>query len=92
MMKRLLIMLSGLALATFCSTALAVDQAAGEATFKAQCAECHYVDDFAGESAANLIVLITEDDTLAAHEGKANLKALSPDNVASLAEYLANAQ
>lgn len=91
-MKRLSITLFCLVVATFCSTALAVDQAAGEAMFKAQCEECHYVDDFAGESAANLIVLITEDDTLAAHEGKADLKALSSDDVASLAEYLAAAQ
>jgi len=91
-MKHLSALLSCIALTSFCSTATAVDTKAGEATFKAQCAECHYVDDFAGESAANLIVLITEDDTLAAHEGKADLKALSPEAVASLAEYLATAR
>jgi mono/diheme cytochrome c family protein len=92
MMKRLFILACGLPLALFCSSALGVDKAAGEATFKAQCAQCHYVDDFAGEAPANLIVLITEDDTLAAHEGKANLSALSAEDTANLAEYLAAGQ
>ncbi len=92
MMKRLLTLVISIPLALLCSTALAVDTTAGEATFKAQCSECHYVDDFAGEAPADLIVLITQDDTLAAHEGKADLPALSAQDVANLAEYLAAGQ
>jgi len=91
-MKRLMILAFCTSVAMICSSALAVDIGAGEATFKAQCAECHYVDDFSGESASDLIVLITEDDTLAVHEGKANLKALSGEQVLDLAEYLAAGQ
>jgi len=91
-MNRLILLAFCMPLGLFCSTALGADKAAGEATFQAQCAECHYVDDFAGEAPADLIVLITQDDTLAAHEGKAKLSALSADDVANLAEYLAAGQ
>lgn len=91
-MKRLTILAFSLSAAVLCGSALAVDKAAGARLFKAQCAGCHYVDDFAGESASNLIVLITQDSTLAAHEGKAKLPVLTPEQVLDLAEYLAAGQ
>ena len=35
------------------------DAEAGKAVFEANCAECHYEDDFAGESTEDIVAMIT---------------------------------
>lgn len=82
---RIRILLFSTVLALTSPVALAGDAEVGKA--KAEpCMECHYSDDFAGESAGDIVVLIeaTKDDSKhkATHE-------LSDADIAAIAAYFA---
>jgi cytochrome c553 len=53
-MKKFTYLAVSLALLSWCGFAAAGDAAAGKATFDEKCSECHYADDFAGESADDI--------------------------------------
>ena len=54
-MKGILVFLP---LAFWGMSAMAGDVEAGKAVFEANCADCHYADDFAGESADDIVAMI----------------------------------
>ena len=53
-MKKFTYLAVSLALLSWCGFAVAGDAAAGKATFEENCSECHYADDFAGESESDI--------------------------------------
>lgn len=91
-MKLLKLIWLSIPMVLFYNVASGGDAAAGKATFEAKCADCHYADDFAGEAAGNIVALIGAEKTKAAHEGKADLSALSDADVANVAAFLASAK
>ena len=65
------------------------DVAAGKAKYDAECEECHYDDDFSGETAADIAAWIQEivdGDT----EHKSDLAGLSAEDIANLAAFYAS--
>lgn len=80
-----------LPLALWGSTALAGDAEAGKATFEAKCGECHYEDDFAGESAEDITAMI-KSVTGGEVEHKGDASGLSDDDVANIAAFWASFQ
>jgi mono/diheme cytochrome c family protein len=86
-MKRLTAALALAPLMVWCGAATAGDPAAGEAIYDEQCAECHEPDDFSGESAADISVWIVSEKNQTKHKGKADLGALSPDDVENVAVF-----
>lgn len=71
------------------ANAVAADAGAGKAVFEANCAECHYEDDFAGESEADVLGMI-EAVKEADHKGKEETAGLSADDAANLAAFWAS--
>lgn len=61
---------------------------AGKAKFDAKCEECHYDDDFSGESASEIAGLIQAIVDGADH--KSDLSKLSAETVADLAAFFAS--
>ncbi len=67
------------------------DVDAGKSAFEASCADCHYEDDFAGETEADIAGLIK--GVMAGEvEHKSDLSGLSDTDVANLAAYFASFQ
>jgi mono/diheme cytochrome c family protein len=64
------------------------DAAAGQALFDADCGECHYADDFEGESEADILAAIkgAKDE----HKGD-HLKKLDATQMANVAAFWASA-
>lgn len=63
--------------------------AAGKAAFEANCGECHYEDDFAGETKEDIAALIKGVvDGKVEHQGDAG--ELTDEDIAALAAYFAS--
>lgn len=73
------------------ATASAADAEAGKAVFEANCGDCHYEDDFAGESEADIAAMI-EAVKSADHKGKEETAGLSAEDAANLAAFWASFQ
>ena len=71
------------------TAALAGDAEAGKAVFEASCADCHYEDDFAGESAEDITAMI-KSVTGGEVEHKGDASGLSDEDVANIAAYWAS--
>ena len=57
--------------------------------FNAQCEECHFDDDFSGEAEADIAALINN-VVNGTTDHKADLSALTADDVANLAAFFAS--
>ena len=66
----------------------AADAAAGKALFEGDCAECHYEDDFEGESEADILGMIK--GAVDEHKGD-HLKKLDAAGMANIAAFWATA-
>jgi mono/diheme cytochrome c family protein len=64
------------------------DAAAGKAIFEGDCAECHYEDDFEGESEADILAAIQ--GAIDEHKGE-HLKKLDAAQMANVAAFWASA-
>ena len=65
------------------------DAAAGKAAFEASCGECHYEDDFSGESEADILAMIQSVKTgQVEHKGEAG--GLSDADAANIAAFWAS--
>jgi mono/diheme cytochrome c family protein len=64
------------------------DAAAGKAIFDADCAECHYEDDFEGESEADILAALK--GAKEEHKGD-HLKKLDASQMANIATFWATA-
>jgi cytochrome c553 len=87
-MKKLTIALLSLPLVAFSGAALAADHGAGKAKAE-QCLDCHFEDDFAGQSAAEIEALIR---AAIAGEVKhdAEIKDLAEEDIADVAAWFAH--
>jgi cytochrome c553 len=82
-------MLFAIPLIFFGAAAQAGDAAAGDAVYQANCADCHFEDDFAGTAEDEIKGKIVAIKGGAEHKGGA-LEGLSDDDVANLAAYYAS--
>jgi cytochrome c553 len=87
-MNKLAIALLSLPLAAIGGPVLAGDAAAGEAKTEA-CMECHFSDDFAGQSAAEIEALIRAARAGEFKHDKA-VKELAEDDIADVAAWFAH--
>lgn len=86
-MKKLSIATLSIPLTLWALPGAAADVAAGKTLAEAQCGECHYAEDWEGESADDIAALIK-----AVRDGDAKHKekvALSDEEVANVAAYWA---
>ena len=91
-MKKFSYLAISLALVSWCGFAVAGDVAAGKATFEAQCAECHFADDFAGDSADEIAGYMAEVQSGAIeHESDAPKKMTAAD-AANITAFWASQQ
>ena len=81
--------LLALPLALWGLSASAADVEAGKAVFEAACADCHYEDDFAGESAADITAMI-KSVAGGQVEHKADASGLSDADVENIAAFWAS--
>lgn len=65
------------------------DAEAGKATFEEICADCHYEDDFAGESEEDIMGMINGVAS-GEVEHKGDLSGLSKEDLANVAAYYAS--
>lgn len=65
------------------------DTEAGAALFESVCGECHYEDDFSGESAADIAAMI-KPIVDGEEEHDEDISKLSADDIANLAAYFAS--
>jgi len=70
-------------------SASAADAEAGKAVFEANCADCHYEDDFAGESADSIVARI-KSVTGGQMEHKGDASGLSDEDIANIAAFWAS--
>jgi len=74
-------------LALFGMTANAAgDAEAGKAVYEANCAECHYEDDFAGSSTEEIVTMITSVRS-GGTEHKGDTSGLSDEDIVNIATY-----
>lgn len=73
------------------ASASAADAEAGKAVFEANCADCHYADDFAGESADDIVAMI-KSVTGGQVEHKGDASSLSDEDIANIAAFWASAK
>jgi mono/diheme cytochrome c family protein len=86
-------MLAAVPLLFWGAAAAAGDADAGKAAFEANCADCHYADDFAGESAGDIMAMIKAVKSgEVEHKAKESTDALSDADVANIAAYWASAE
>ncbi len=85
-MRFLKIALLSLPIAFWSLGASAGDAAAGKAVFEGDCAECHYEDDFEGESEADILSAIK--GAVEDHKGD-HLKKLDAAQMANIAAFWA---
>jgi mono/diheme cytochrome c family protein len=62
------------------------DAEAGKAVFEANCAECHYEDDFAGQSTEEIVTMINSVRG-GGTEHKGDASGLSDEDVVNIATY-----
>ncbi len=62
------------------------DAEAGKAVFEAKCAECHYEDDFAGESTEEIVTMITSVKG-GGVEHKGDASGLTDADIVNIATY-----
>jgi len=90
-MIRKLSLLAGVPLLFWGSVSTAGDVAAGKTAFDANCGECHYEDDFAGESVDDIKGMI---DGIKSgeveHKGSEEMAAVSDADLANIAAYWAS--
>lgn len=94
-MRTRIVSLIVLALAFWTLSATAGDDAikSGKAAFETRCAECHYEDDFAGESKESILGMIKGVASgEVEHEGDKALHGLSEQDLANLAAFFASYQ
>ncbi len=72
------------------SAAHAGDAAAGKTVFDAKCAECHYADDFAGESESVIAGLVAEARSGAFEHEDPSVTEISDADVANIVAYWAS--
>ena len=89
-MKKFTYLAVSLALLSWCGFAVAGDAAAGKAEFDAHCAECHYADDFAGESESDIAGMLSDVRSGEFEHESDEAKALSDADVANIAAYWAS--
>jgi mono/diheme cytochrome c family protein len=87
-MRFLKIALLSLPIAFWSLGANAGDAAAGKAVFDSDCAECHYEDDFEGESEADILSAIK--GAVEDHKGD-HLKKLDAAQMGNIAAFWASA-
>jgi mono/diheme cytochrome c family protein len=87
-MKGILVFLP---LAFWGMSAMAGDVEAGKAVFEANCADCHDADDFAGESADDIVAMI-KSVTGGQVEHKGDASSLSDEDIANIAAFWASAK
>lgn len=88
-MKKVLITAASFLLIASASAQAGGDAEAGAATFENVCSECHYEDDFTGESAediAGMIKAVVAGET----EHDEDLSSLSAEDIANVAAYFAS--
>lgn len=85
-MRLFKVVLLCLPMALWSLSATAGDAAAGKAVFDGDCGECHYADDFEGESEADILGAIK--GAVAEHKGD-HLKNLDATQMADVAAYWA---
>lgn len=78
-----------LPLALWGLSATAADVEAGKAVYEANCAECHYEDDFSGESAADIEAMI-KSVAGGQVEHKADASGLSDADISNIAAFWAS--
>jgi mono/diheme cytochrome c family protein len=92
-MTHKLTLLAAIPLLCWGMTATAGDAEAGKTAFEANCADCHYPDDFAGESAGDIMAMIKAVKSgEVEHKGKDETAAVSDADLANIAAYWASAQ
>ena len=84
-MRSITILTAAAAPAVVGSPALAGD---GKAAFEKECGECHYADDFAGETKEDLMGLIK---AMAGSEDHPDISGVSGKDLSAIAAYLASA-
>lgn len=73
----------------FLATAAIAEEQTGEALYVEECSNCHFEDDFSGESAEAIAGMIN--DIMAGKtEHRTEITGLSEDQVKKLAEYFAS--
>jgi len=73
------------------SVSTAGDVAAGKAAFDANCGECHYEDDFSGESVEDIMGMINGVKSgEVEHKGSEETAAVSDADLANIAVYWAS--
>jgi mono/diheme cytochrome c family protein len=83
-MKKLSLAALSIPLALWALPGVAGDAAAGKTLAEAQCGECHYAEDWEGESAEDIAALIKAvADGSAKHKGKVELSDAEIANVAA---------
>lgn len=91
-MTRTLTILAGISLLLWGSNATAGgDAAAGKAPFEANCGECHYEDDFAGESEEDIMAMLEDlKSGKIEHKGSDETEATSDADLVNIAAFLAS--
>ncbi|MGI9264848.1 MAG: c-type cytochrome [Gammaproteobacteria bacterium] len=89
-MKKTVYMLASMALMSWCSLATAGDAAAGKAVFDAKCAECHYADDFSGESESDIAGFMAEARSGAIDHESETVKEISDADAANIVTFWAS--
>lgn len=89
-MKRLIPAIIALPLLLWGAGAIAGDAAAGKATFDEKCAECHYPDDFEGESVDAIAGFIGEVKSGAAEHKDKVVTEISDEEAANIAAFWAS--
>ena len=89
-MKKFTYLAVSLALLSWCGFAVAGDAAAGKATFDEKCSECHYADDFAGESASDIAGFMSEVRSGAVEHETDEPQTISDADAANIVAYWAS--
>ena len=89
-MKYTAFVLASVALLSWCGLASAGDAAAGKAVFEEKCAECHYADDFSGESESDIAGFVAEARSGAIDHESETVKEISDADAANIVAFWAS--
>ena len=89
-MKYTAVVLASMTLMSWCSLASAGDAAAGKAVFDEKCAECHYADDFTGESESDIAGFMAEARSGAIDHESETVKEISDADAANIVAFWAS--
>lgn len=89
-MKKFTYLAVSLVLLSWCGFAVAGDAAAGKAAFDAHCSECHYADDFAGESASDIAGFLADIRSGATEHESDEPTTISDADAANIVAYWAS--